>query len=237
MALRRNALLAASLLGASLLSFGAWAKDACKPVYLTFDTGHMGVAPLIAEVLQRQQVRVTFFGANEATKEGDGSLGEHWAPCGARAPPKAMFSLPTPGRTPTGAVMRAAPRHRPFASSLRPDRAKAKPIRSAPRATAPKSSSRPTGCSRSRARSRCRCFARRAARLRPRCWPRPGPAAGRMWAGRPRGFWATSCPASASATRPCWPRRCSAYAAVISCWRIWAYGHARMPGRPRCSSR
>lgn len=80
MALRRNALLAASLLGASLLSFGAWAQDACKPVYLTFDTGHMGVAPLVAEVLQRQQVRVTFFGANEATKEGDGSLGEHWAP-------------------------------------------------------------------------------------------------------------------------------------------------------------
>lgn len=77
---RRTALLAASLLGASLLSFGALAKDACKPVYLTFDTGHMGVAPLVAEVLQRQQVRVTFFGANEATKEGDGSLGEHWAP-------------------------------------------------------------------------------------------------------------------------------------------------------------
>ncbi|WP_036594055.1 polysaccharide deacetylase family protein [Ottowia thiooxydans] len=53
---------------------------ACKPVYLTFDTGHMEVAPLIAEVLKRQGVKVTFFGANERTKEGDGSLGEHWAP-------------------------------------------------------------------------------------------------------------------------------------------------------------
>ncbi|MDD0815333.1 polysaccharide deacetylase family protein [Curvibacter sp. HBC28] len=51
-----------------------------KPVYLTLDTGHMGVAPLIAEVLQRQQVRVTFFAANEATQQGDGTLGEHWAP-------------------------------------------------------------------------------------------------------------------------------------------------------------
>jgi peptidoglycan/xylan/chitin deacetylase (PgdA/CDA1 family) len=51
-----------------------------KPVYLTFDTGHMGVAPLIAEVLQRQQVRVTFFAAHERTQSGDGSLGAHWAP-------------------------------------------------------------------------------------------------------------------------------------------------------------
>jgi peptidoglycan/xylan/chitin deacetylase (PgdA/CDA1 family) len=40
----------------------------------------MEVAPLIAEVLQRQAVRVTFFAANERTKVGDGSLGEHWAP-------------------------------------------------------------------------------------------------------------------------------------------------------------
>jgi peptidoglycan/xylan/chitin deacetylase (PgdA/CDA1 family) len=51
-----------------------------KPVYLTFDTGHMGVAPLIAEVLKRQQVKVTSSAANEPTQEGDGTLGEHWAP-------------------------------------------------------------------------------------------------------------------------------------------------------------
>jgi len=49
-------------------------------VYLTLDTGHMGVAPLVADVLRRQQVRVTFFGANERTQQGDGSLGDHWAP-------------------------------------------------------------------------------------------------------------------------------------------------------------
>jgi peptidoglycan/xylan/chitin deacetylase (PgdA/CDA1 family) len=29
--------------------------------------------------LQRQQVRVTFFAANEKTREGDGTLGAHWA--------------------------------------------------------------------------------------------------------------------------------------------------------------
>jgi peptidoglycan/xylan/chitin deacetylase (PgdA/CDA1 family) len=51
-----------------------------KPVYLTLDTGHMAVAPLIAEVLNRQQVKVTFFAANEPTQAGDGSLGAYWAP-------------------------------------------------------------------------------------------------------------------------------------------------------------
>ena len=58
----------------------AAASSACnKPVYLTFDTGHMGVAPLVAEVLQRHQIQVTFFAAHEPTQVGDGSLGEHWA--------------------------------------------------------------------------------------------------------------------------------------------------------------
>lgn len=57
------------------------ARGICtKPLYLTFDTGHMAIAPLIAEVLQRQQVRVTFFAANEPTQQGDGSLGAYWAP-------------------------------------------------------------------------------------------------------------------------------------------------------------
>src|SRR5262245_17022392 len=51
-----------------------------KPVYLTFDTGHMEVAPLIAQVLAHQQIKVTFFASNEATKAGDGSLGAYWAP-------------------------------------------------------------------------------------------------------------------------------------------------------------
>ena len=51
-----------------------------QPVYLTFDTGHMGVAPLVAQVLQRQNVKVTFFAAQEKTQQGDGTLGQHWAP-------------------------------------------------------------------------------------------------------------------------------------------------------------
>ncbi|MDB5944474.1 MAG: peptidase [Ramlibacter sp.] len=67
-------------LACALLPQAAGAADCDKPVYLTFDTGHMGVAPLIADVLSRQQVRVTFFGANERTRTGDGSLGKDWAP-------------------------------------------------------------------------------------------------------------------------------------------------------------
>ena len=51
-----------------------------KPVYLTLDTGHMEVAPLMADILAKHQVKVTFFGANERTQTGDGSLGKDWAP-------------------------------------------------------------------------------------------------------------------------------------------------------------
>ncbi len=51
-----------------------------KPVYLTFDTGHMAVAPLVAEVLKRHNVKATFFLANERTKTGGTSLDDVWAP-------------------------------------------------------------------------------------------------------------------------------------------------------------
>ena len=51
-----------------------------KPVFLTFDTGHMGVAPLIAEVLKRHQVPVTFFIARERTRSGGHTLDDEWAP-------------------------------------------------------------------------------------------------------------------------------------------------------------
>lgn len=56
-------------------------QNDCKgSVYLTFDTGHMGVAGLVAQVLARQDVRVTFFAADERTQDGGSSLDEHWAP-------------------------------------------------------------------------------------------------------------------------------------------------------------
>jgi peptidoglycan/xylan/chitin deacetylase (PgdA/CDA1 family) len=70
---------------AALLLLSPWpAAASCaapqETVYLTFDTGHMGVAPLIAEVLRKHAVPVTFFGAHERTQSGDGSLGDAWAP-------------------------------------------------------------------------------------------------------------------------------------------------------------
>ena len=74
-------LMVAPVLAASDKTAEKAAETACtKPVYLTFDTGHMEVAPLIADVLARHQIKVTFFAANEATITGDGSLGAHWSP-------------------------------------------------------------------------------------------------------------------------------------------------------------
>lgn len=75
-----EALFAIVLIAACAQPVRAQGQNACeKPLYLTFDTGHMEVAPLVADVLNKHQVKVTFFGANERTKSGDGSLGQHWA--------------------------------------------------------------------------------------------------------------------------------------------------------------
>lgn len=68
------------LLAAWLPLAAAAAAPCDKPVYLSFDTGHMGVAPLVAEVLNRHQVKATFFLANERTLDGGGSLDDRWAP-------------------------------------------------------------------------------------------------------------------------------------------------------------
>jgi len=71
-----------SLLSCLLATSAAQAATtACaNPVYLTLDTGHMGVAELVAQVLKRQNVPATFFLANEKTLTGGTSLDEVWAP-------------------------------------------------------------------------------------------------------------------------------------------------------------
>lgn len=64
-----------------LAASAAHAADACRgTIYLTFDTGSQSQAELIASVLQRQQVKATFFLANEKTTRGDWSLDPAWAP-------------------------------------------------------------------------------------------------------------------------------------------------------------
>lgn len=79
---RRSVLMAPMALALALPATAApAAAPACeRPLYLTFDTGHMGVAPLVAQVLQRQQVRATFFLADEHTLDGGSSLDDRWAP-------------------------------------------------------------------------------------------------------------------------------------------------------------
>jgi len=68
-------------LAAVVLAVQAAGAAPCeRPVYLSFDTGHMGVAPLVAEVLRRHDVKATFFLANERTRTGGSSLDDHWAP-------------------------------------------------------------------------------------------------------------------------------------------------------------
>ncbi|MDM4766083.1 polysaccharide deacetylase family protein [Pelomonas sp. SE-A7] len=64
----------------ALAHCGAFAASCDKPVYLTFDTGHMGVAPLVAELLKRYDAKATFFLANEPTQSGGKTLDEEWAP-------------------------------------------------------------------------------------------------------------------------------------------------------------
>ncbi|MCF8206688.1 MAG: polysaccharide deacetylase family protein [Methylotenera sp.] len=79
--MRRVRKFLARMLLTALATSTAMAQPTCdKPVYLTFDTGHMGVAPLIAETLKRHNARVTFFLASEPTKTGGTTLDETWAP-------------------------------------------------------------------------------------------------------------------------------------------------------------
>jgi peptidoglycan-N-acetylmuramic acid deacetylase len=64
-----------------LLGWGSVGSAQCgKPLYLTFDTGHMGVAPWVAQVLDKHAVKATFFVANEKTKTDGASLDAQWLP-------------------------------------------------------------------------------------------------------------------------------------------------------------
>jgi len=67
-------------LGLSLLAASAAAPAACKgTLYLTFDTGNMRHAELIADTLNRHGVKATFFVAQEKTLRGDHALDASWA--------------------------------------------------------------------------------------------------------------------------------------------------------------
>jgi len=72
---RGCSLFAAALLVVTIPAFGT-----CKgTVYLTFDTGGMHSAELIARTLENENVKATFFLANEKTFRGDYALDTSWA--------------------------------------------------------------------------------------------------------------------------------------------------------------
>jgi len=57
------------------------AASTCKgALYLTIDTGSMSQADRIAQILNKHQVKATFFLANEKTIHNDYTLDDSWAP-------------------------------------------------------------------------------------------------------------------------------------------------------------
>jgi len=79
----RIGVLAAAMLAGASLSMAAEANPgACRAgtLYLTFDTGSMSQAELIARTLRKHHIRATFFLANEPTINHDSSLDPTWAP-------------------------------------------------------------------------------------------------------------------------------------------------------------
>jgi len=75
--MRRAASLALCL---AALCGSADAVPACRAtVFLTIDTGSMAPAEEIAAILRRQEIRATFFVANEPTARGDTALDPSWS--------------------------------------------------------------------------------------------------------------------------------------------------------------
>ena len=76
----RGSVVAAAAAAMVLAASGAAAAQQCRGhVYLTLDTGNMSQAEEIAAILRRQDVRATFFLANEKTPRGDFSLDPSWS--------------------------------------------------------------------------------------------------------------------------------------------------------------
>ena len=70
--------LAIALLATYSLLASAQAENCKKTVYLTFDTGNMSVAQTVADILNRQNIKATFFLSNEKTSRGDFALDDSW---------------------------------------------------------------------------------------------------------------------------------------------------------------
>lgn len=62
----------------AVIGADAAAAGCTGTVHLTFDTGNMAQAETIARILKQEQVRATFFLANEKTFRGDHALDDSW---------------------------------------------------------------------------------------------------------------------------------------------------------------
>ena len=222
------------------LAFGACAAQASacdKPVYLTLDTGHMEVAPLVADVLARQQVQVTFFAANERTKSGDGSLGTDWAPWWkARAAEGHEFASHTWDHVYWRGDIPGVPQGFRFQPSAGPQQGREVTWTAA---------------------QYCEQIDQAAHRLQEVTGKKPLPlfrapggktspqllraaqACGYAHVGwSPAGFLGDELPSETVTQRRCsCARRCAMSVPATSWWRTWASGRARTPGRRRCWSR
>ena len=74
----RTRIAGACLAGLASLAVPAAAAGCAGTVYLTLDTGNMRDAESIAGILNRHQVKATFFLANEKTPRGDYALDASW---------------------------------------------------------------------------------------------------------------------------------------------------------------
>lgn len=79
---RAVALAVGSMIGVAMAAEAGQKEGACRAgtLYLTFDTGSMSQAELIARTLRSHHIRATFFLANEPTVNKDSSLDPTWAP-------------------------------------------------------------------------------------------------------------------------------------------------------------
>ena len=157
----------------------------------------MGVAPLVAEVLARQQVKVTFFAANERTRTATAAWATHWAPWWkARAAEGPRIRLAHLGphllaRRPAGR------RRRAFAcgASAGPRRGPRLHL-DGRRSTARRSTKAAKRLQRDHGQEAAAAVPRAGRQdLAGAAGGGAEPAATRTWAGRRPASWATSCPA------------------------------------------
>ena len=206
----------------------------------------MGVAPLVAEVLARQQVRATFFLANEKTLTGGTSLDDTWAPWWkARAADGHVFAAHTFDHVyldgPARCRLARLSCFKPSAQG---------------RVNAPATCATWTAaqyCSELQRSADRSAQAMTGQRMSPHlfrawpggqdrppsCWPPPRPVAGSTCPGARPGSWVTSYPAIATPTmRSCCSVRCDdkLRKAVTSCSPTWVSGRGKIPGRLRCWS-